>query len=128
MKRDHVELSGKELFLRRAAEMYDRMTVHDREQMITFEQIENRALELGRQLETLAIEHCIQKAARETTQTDAAPPCPKCGKAVPRSPDRPEDRRVLTRSGRVSISRSKCYCSSCRKTFFPSGHAASIGR
>jgi len=61
MKRIQGKLGGRELFMQRAAEMYDRMTLHDREQLITFTQIEDRALELGRQLETLAIEHCIEK-------------------------------------------------------------------
>jgi hypothetical protein len=120
MKRVSGELSGKELFMRQAAEMYERMTAQDQEQLVTFTQIEDRALELGRQLETLAIQHCIQRRAR-AVQTDSAPHCPKCREAVPRSKDLPVERRVLTRSGSVSLARAKCYCPSCRKTFFPSG-------
>lgn len=118
---------GKDLFLKRAAELYERMTLHDQEQMITFTQIEDRALELGRQLEVLLISHCIENAGRKD-QAQPAPHCPKCRQPVARSEPDVQERQLLTRSGSVSIQRSKCYCSSCRKTFFPSRRESSTRR
>lgn len=116
--------NGKQQFLQRAAELFDRMALHDQEQLITFTQIEDRALELGRELEVLLIGQGLQNAAREV----ALQACPQCHQPATRQEREPPERQVLTRAGKVSIRRERCYCASCRKAFFPAGHAPAVGR
>jgi uncharacterized protein with PIN domain len=112
-------------FLERAAAAYDRMLKEDQEQMITFDQMEDRALEVGGKLERWLMEECVAEAARRKA---AAPPacCPQCGKALQFGAT-PKERRVRGRTGDVVVQRREGYCPSCRKAFFPSGPDAEIG-
>ena len=117
MAQDAGEANRKAEFLRRAAEAYDRMLKEDQEQMITFEQMEDRALEVGGQLERWLLEQSLAGAAgRKATQPAR---CPQCGKALNLSP--PEERCVQGRVGPVPLKRPIGYCASCRKSFSPAG-------
>jgi len=111
--------SRKAEFLRRAAEAYDRMMKEDQEQMITFEQMEDRVLEVGGKLERWLLEQSLAGAvARKAAQAAC---CPKCGKPLNMSP--PEERCVRGRVGEVSLRRPIGLCPSCRKGFSPCGRA-----
>jgi len=117
MAQDVAQASGKAEFLRQAAEAYDRMMKEDQEQMITFEQMEDRALEVGGQLERWLLEQSLAAAAGHQAAQPAC--CPKCGKPLNMSP--PEERRVQGRVGPVPLKRPVGFCASCRKSFSPTG-------
>jgi hypothetical protein len=112
-------------FLERAEVAYDRMMNEDQEQMITFDQMEDRALEVGGKLERWLMEQCLAEAARRKAPAQTAC-CPQCGKTVPLA-GTPKERSVRGRTGDVAVQRHEGYCPSCRKAFFPSGPAAETG-
>ena len=107
-------------FLRQAEEAYDRMMKEDQEQMITFEQMEDRALEVGGKLERWLMEQRLAFAARRKGGETGC--CPRCHKPVTLSP--PEERQVTGRVGEVKLARARGYCPSCRKAFSPSRRPA----
>ena len=117
--KDNVVESGKLEFLRRAAEAYERMMKEDQEQMITFDQMDERALEVGRELERWLLERRLEEAVKRKATKPVA--CPKCGKALDLGP--PRERRVQGQVGQVSFGRPVTYCASCRKHFSPCGRA-----
>jgi hypothetical protein len=118
-------LEGKAEFLRQAAEAYDRMMCSDQEQMITFDQMEDRALEVGAKLERFLMERRLSGAARETNAATAC--CPHCRRSRSVAPD-PKPRRLRGRTGEVSFERREGFCAACRKAFFPSGPGLKTGR
>ena len=119
MAQDATQESRKAEFLRRAAEAYDRMLKEDQEQMITFEQMEDRALEVGGELERWLLEQSLAGAAVRKAAQQAC--CPQCTKPLNMSP--PEERCVQGRVGPVPLKRPIGFCPSCRKSFSPSGCA-----
>ena len=125
MTKDGAGEGGKAEFLRQAAEGYDRMMKEDQEQMITFDQMEDRALEVGGKLQRWLVEQCLAEAARRKA---AAPPacCPKCGKSLVFG-QAPKERRIRGRTGEIVMQRHEGYCPSCRKAFFPSGPSLETG-
>ena len=112
-------------FMREAAAAFDRMMEEDQEQMITFDQMEDRALEVGGKLECWLMERRLAEAARKKSATQAE--CPQCHKLV-QIVATPKKRGLRGRIGAVSFMRQEGYCPSCRKAFFPSGHNAETGR
>ena len=112
-------------FLREAAQAFDRMMKEDQEQMITFDQLEDRALEVGGKLERWLMEQCLAEAAARNA-AEAPPCCPQCAKPLQCSAT-PKERRLRGRTGAVSFQRLEGYCPSCRKAFFPSGRAPEAG-
>lgn len=116
---------GRAEFVRRAAEAYDRMMKEDQEQMITFEQMDNRAVEAGGKLQCWLLEQRLELAVkRKAAQPSHA--CPVCGKPLTMKP--PEERHVLGRAGKVPLRRPLGYCASCRKHFSPGGRAIEAER
>ena len=113
-------------FMREAGEAFDRMMKEDQEQMITFDQMEDRALEVGGKLERWLMEGCLAEAARRKG-AGPAPSCPRCRQPL-RMRASPEERGLRGRSGAVSFRREGGYCPSCRKAFFPSGRDVEAGR
>jgi uncharacterized protein with PIN domain len=111
-------------FLRLAEEAYERMVKEDQEQMITFDQMEDRALEVGSKLECWLLEHRLEMAAQRKAEERAC--CPTCRK--PLRMDSPEERHILARTGEVRILRAEGYCASCRKSFSPGGRTTKVGR
>ena len=111
-------------FLRRAEEAYERMTKEDQEQMITFEQMEERALEVGGKLECWLLEQSLGAAAERKQGQPAC--CPQCHKPLRMEP--PEERRVLARTGEVVLRRAQGHCASCRRSFSPGGRTAKTQR
>jgi uncharacterized protein with PIN domain len=116
MAEEREEVRRKAAFLKRAEELYERMMYQDQEQMITFTQLEDRALEVGRELETLLVNERLARMA----ENQGHPACPRCRRpvAVRRAA---AERELQARTGEVRFKRQQCYCSSCRKSFFPAG-------
>ena len=112
---------GKAEFLKQAAEAYDRMMKEDQEQVITFDQMEDRALEVGSKLECFLMERRLTDAAAQ--RNDLAACCPQCSKPL-RVSATLKARQLRGRTGKVSYQRREGYCASCRKAFFPSGPGA----
>ena len=113
-------------FLREAAAAFDRMMKEDQEQVVTFDQMEDRALEVGTHLEVWLMEKLLTEAARKKA-AQAPPVCPRCPKPLQMTAA-PKKRRLRGRTGEVSFERPEGYCPSCRKAFFPSGPESEAGR
>jgi hypothetical protein len=113
-------------FMREAGAAFDRMMKEDQEQMITFDQMEDRALEVGGKLERWLMKRCLAEAARRKG-AQAPSCCPQCHQPL-QFAGTPKERRLQGRTGEVSFPRAEGYCPSCRKAFFPSGCDVEIGR
>ncbi|MBA2704749.1 MAG: hypothetical protein H0U60_12960 [Blastocatellia bacterium] len=113
-------------FLREAGEAFDRMMKEDQEQMITFDQMEDRALEVGGKLERWLVEKRLAEDARQKTEGSQGC-CSQCRKPLQLAPT-PKERRLRGRTGEISFQRQEGYCPSCRKAFFPSGSGVETGR
>jgi hypothetical protein len=112
-------------FLKEAGAAFDRMMKEDQEQVITFDQMEDRALEVGGKLERWLMERCLEEAARRRF-SGATVSCPHCHKSLPFKGSA-KKRTLRGRTGDVSFERKECYCPSCRKAFFPSGCTIETG-
>lgn len=108
-------------FQEEAGRAFDQMLGEDgRNGLVTFEQRETRACELGDGLTRLLLEE-------DLLADDAADPghevaCPICGGPVPcDSPEKieMENRELLTRRGKVEYERAARRCPRCRRIFFP---------
>jgi hypothetical protein len=113
-------------FQREAGEAFDRMMRADQEQMITFDQMEDRALEVGGKLQCWLMEKRLADAEKQKA-TGPAACCPQCRKPLPLGPT-PKARSLRGRTGMISFQRHEGYCPSCRKAFFPSGPSPKAGR
>jgi hypothetical protein len=113
-------------FLKEAAAAFDRMMKEDQEQMITFDQMEDRALEVGGKLERWLMERCLEEVARRKSSGSTVN-CPHCHRPLPFSGS-VKKRALRGRTGNISFERKECYCPSCRKAFFPSGRSSETGR
>ena len=112
-------------FLREAAAAFDRTMKEDQEQVVTFDQMEDRALEVGTRLEVWLMEKLLAEAARKKA-AQAPPCCPRCQKPL-RMTAVPKKRRLRGRTGDVSFQRLEGYCPSCRKAFFPLDQNLKLG-
>ena len=113
-------------FLREAGEAFDRMMKADQEQMITFDQMEDRALEVGGKLEHWLMEKRLSSDARQAASVSSLC-CPQCRKPLQVAPT-PKERRLRGRTGEVAFERREGYCPCCRKAFFPAGPKLEVGR
>jgi hypothetical protein len=110
-------------FLAEAAKSFDQMLGSDGQNgLVTFEQREERACELGDALTRRLLEEHLAAdgAADPGEQAD----CLICGKPAPcESPEEVElqKRRVETRRGPVEYERAARRCEPCRRVFFPLG-------
>jgi hypothetical protein len=108
-----------------AAAAFDLMS-HPEHQadLITFDQREIRAGELGRDLTTWLIQQHVDADELARPPADQSIACPKCGRPArsPTEPDAPAPGRRLTGlSGAVEIKRDPWRCTTCRIVFFPPG-------
>ena len=108
-------------FLDEVGKAFDQMLGNgDRNGLISFEQRENRACELGDALTRRLLEEHL--AAEEDADPGVEVPCPICGRPVVcQSPQRVElePRRVRTRRGVVDYERAARRCKYCRRVSFP---------
>lgn len=117
---------------RKSDEAFARMFAADQqEQLITFTQREDRAVELGRALAAWLIEeHAAGDVATQPSEHQQVPHCAKCGREAVRR-TKPEDplpeRRLVTRAGPVELEREQWECTTCRVVFFPLGPEAGTG-
>ena len=97
------------------------------DQLVSFDQREQRACELGQDLTTWLLQQHVNADAQARPDPSQAPTCPKCGRPGQRltGPDEPvPKRRVTTRTGEVTLSRERWRCTTCRVVFFPLGPEA----
>lgn len=98
------------------------------DQLITFDQREERACSLTKELTAWLLEqHAAQDAAVRPAD---APACPRCGQPARRQtpPGQPlPARHLTTTAGEVTLKREQWYCSRCRAAFFPSGPQTAAG-
>ena len=92
--------------------------------LVTFDQREARACELGRDLTTWLIQQHANTDALAHPAADQQVLCPKCGqparrKTEPGAP--PPGRRLTGLSGEVELRRDQFTCTACRVVFFPPG-------
>jgi hypothetical protein len=118
-------------WLSHAAAAFDLM-FHPNHQadLVTFEQRELRALDLGRDLTAWLLQQHANTDSQVRPEESSPPLCPKCGRAGRRvtQPDEPLPRRqVTTLAGEVTLRREKWHCTTCRVVFFPPGRHASPG-
>jgi uncharacterized protein YbaR (Trm112 family) len=117
--------AGKTEFLKQAAAAYDRMMKEELEQAITFDQMEDRALEVGSKLECFLMERRLADVAQQ--RNDAAACCPQCNKPL-RVTATHKTRQIRGRTGKVCYERQEGYCPACRRAFFPSGSSVAAWR
>ena len=110
-------------FQEEAGAAFDRMLGSDGQNgLVTFEQREERACELGDALTRRLLEEHL--AADDAADPGEQADCSICGRPVPcQSPKdvELEKRQVQTRRGPVDFERAACRCEPCRRVFFPLG-------
>ena len=100
------------------------------DQLVTFDQREERAVDLGRDLITWLLQQHVNADAQAHPDGQPPPVCPKCGRPGRRltEPDQPlPQRQVTTQAGEVTLDREQWRCTTCRVVFFPLGPEAAVG-
>ena len=119
----HEELRRR--WLAHAAAAFDLMFHTDHQaDLVTFDQREARACELGRDLTTWLIQQHANadELARPAAEREIL--CPRCGRSARRKTDPgapPSGRRLTGLSGEVELRREQWACTACRVVFFPPG-------
>jgi endogenous inhibitor of DNA gyrase (YacG/DUF329 family) len=111
-------------WLAHAAGAFDLMFHPDHQvDLVTFDQREARACELGRDLTTWLIEQHTNADEMAHPTADRQVPCPKCGRPARRKiePGAPQGRCLTGLSGEVQLQRDQFACTACRIVFFPPG-------
>jgi hypothetical protein len=113
-------------WLAHAAAAFDLMFHTDHQaDLVTFDQREARACELGRDLTTWLIQQHANADASARPAADQEVPCPRCGRAARRRKTdpgaAPPGRRLTGLSGEVELWRDQWECTACRVVFFPPG-------
>jgi hypothetical protein len=110
-------------FVEEASRAFDQMLGGDGQNgLVTFEEREDRACELGDALTRRLLEEHL--AADELADPDEEVACPICGRPVPcEAPEEAEmeKRQVQARRGTVEFERAARRCKPCRRVFFPRG-------
>jgi hypothetical protein len=118
-------------WLSHAAAAFDLMfRPESQDQLVSFDQREQCACELGQDLSAWLLQQHLDAETRARSAPDQCPTCPKCGQPghLLTEPDEPlPQRRVTTRTGEVTICRERWRCPTCRVVFFPLGPAARLG-
>jgi len=118
-------------FLGHCAAAFDLMFRPEyQDQLITFDQREERAFELGRDLTCWLLQQHANADAQACPDGQLPPACPKCGRPGRRltEPDQPLPKRpITTRAGEVTLSRQRWRCTTCRVVFFPPGPEVATG-
>jgi hypothetical protein len=108
-----------------AAAAFDLMFHPDHQaDLVTFDQREARACELGRDLSTWLIQQHADADELARPAADQAFVCPRCGRPARRKTDPgapPPGRRLTGLSGEVELRRDQFTCTACRVVFFPPG-------
>ena len=110
-------------WLAHAAAAFDLMFHPDHQaDLVTFDQREARACELGRDLTTWLIQQHANADDQARPTEDQPITCPKCGRPARRLTDAqapPPARRLTSLTGEVELRRDQWTCTTCRVVFFP---------
>jgi hypothetical protein len=110
-------------FVEEAGRTFDQMLGADGQNgLVTFEQREERACELGDALTQRLLEEHL--AADDAADPDVEVACPICQEPMfCQAPEKVElqNRKVRTRRGTVEYERAARQCKRCRRVFFPRG-------
>ena len=128
--RDNQREELRRRWIEQAAAAFDLMfDAQSQDQLVTFDQREERATHLGRDLTVWLLEQHLQADAHVRC-VGLSPACPKCGKPGQRvtGPDDPLPQRgVTTCTGEVTLQREQWRCTTCRVVFFPPRHSVASG-
>jgi hypothetical protein len=94
------------------------------DQLVTFDQREQRAVELSRDLTAWLLQQHINTDCEVRPEKSPHILCPKCGRPGRRVTGPGESlpkRRLTTLAGEVTLGREKWRCTTCRVVFFPPG-------
>lgn len=121
----------KRQWLQQAEAAFELMFDADQQdRLVTFDQREQRACSLTRELAAWLIEQHIAEDPAVRHTDVAAPACPRCSRPARREspPEDPLPGRSLTcAAGEVTLRRERWYCPTCRAAFFPPGPQARVG-
>jgi hypothetical protein len=110
-------------WLAHAAAAFDLMFHPDHQpDLITFDQRESRACELGRDLSAWLIQQHANADELARPAADREVVCPRCGRPARRKAEpgaSPPARRLTGLSGEVELQRDRFTCTACRVVFFP---------
>ena len=108
----------KAAFMEEMRQLYDKMMAPEGQaELVTFEQREQRALELGRAAQKRLMElHLARDPAAGGAESAA---CPQCGD-IAKAGKRKRKRQVQSLAGEVGWEREEFYCRRCRRHFSPS--------
>ena len=90
--------------------------------LVTFDQREQRALELGQQLVIALLQRHANRDPAADPDAKEPPCCPRCrrpGRRVSPPGEALPARRVTTCAGEVTLRRARYRCTTCRVVFFP---------
>ena len=99
--------------------LFDEQLAND---LVTFDQREQRARELGQKLIVALLQEHLQYDAARDPDPQQPPRCPRCQRPAQRRtpPDQPfPQRRLTTGSGEITFARAAYRCATCRVVFFP---------
>jgi hypothetical protein len=99
------------------------------DQLVTFDQREQRAVELSRDLTAWLLQQHLNADSAVRPEESPHIVCPKCGRPGRRvtGPDEPlPKRRLTTLAGEVILNREQWRCTTCRVVFFPLGSEVAI--
>jgi hypothetical protein len=94
------------------------------DQLVSFDQREQRAVELSRDLTAWLLQQHVNTDPRARPDESRPIVCPKCGRPGRRVTGPGEalpERRLTTLAGEVALHREKWRCTTCRVVFFPPG-------
>jgi hypothetical protein len=110
-------------WLTHAAAAFDLMFHPDHQvDLITFDQRESRACELGRDLTAWLIQQHANADDRARPAEHQPAACPRCGRSARRVTDADDPlpaRRLTSLAGEVELHRDQWTCTTCRVAFFP---------
>lgn len=118
-------------FLSHAAAAFDLMfDPHYQDQLVTFDQREERACQLGRDLTTWLLQrhaNADPPARPADPQPSACPTCGRPGQRVTPAEGPLPQRPITSLAGEVILSRPQWRCTTCRVVFFPLGPQTPAG-
>jgi hypothetical protein len=128
---DDPRAALRQRWLAHAAAAFDLMfDPQYQEQLVSFDQREQRAVELSRDLTVWLLEQHVNIDLQARPDESQLIVCPKCGRPGRRvtGPGEPmPERRLTTLAGEVALHREKWRCTTCRVVFFPPGPEAAPG-
>src|SRR5262245_13340862 len=128
---DDSQAALRQRWLAHAAAAFDLMfDPQYQDQLVTFDQREQRAVELGRDLTVWLLQqhvHTDPQARPDQSQPIVCPKGSPPGRRVTGPGEPLPQRRLTTLAGEVAFRRQKWWCTTCRVVFFPPGPEVAPG-